>query len=54
MGDLDAPMHVPSCTEAPFYILGLSMAGWNGVISAALAGLSFVAAAATYRGRNDA
>lgn len=54
VGDLDAPMHVPSCTDAPFYVLGLSMAGWNGVISAVLAGASFIAAAATFRGRNEA
>lgn len=54
MGSLDRPMTVPSCTDAPFYILGLSMAGWNGVISVILAGLSFVAATATFRGRNEA
>jgi len=47
-------MTVPSCTDAPFYILGLSMAGWNGVVSIILAGLSFVAATATFRGRNEA
>ena len=51
---IDQPMHVPSCTDAPFYILGLSMAGWNGVASAILATASFVAAAATFRGRNEA
>jgi disulfide bond formation protein DsbB len=54
MGSLDRPMTVPSCTDAPFYILGLSMAGWNGVVSVVLAGLSFVAATATFRGRNEA
>ena len=54
MGSIDRPMTVPSCTDAPFYILGLSMAGWNGVISAVLAVLSFIAAGATYRGRNVA
>ena len=54
MGSLDRPMHVPSCTDAPFYILGLSMAGWNGVISAVLAVASFIAAGATFRGRNVA
>jgi len=54
MGSLDRPMTVPSCTDAPFYILGLSMAGWNGVVSIILAGLSFVAATATFRGRNEA
>ena len=48
--DFSKPMHVPSCTDAPFYILGLSMAGWNGVISAVLAVASFIAAGATFRG----
>ncbi len=48
--DFSQPMSVPSCTDAPFYILGLSMAGWNGVISALLAGMSFLAAGATFRG----
>ena len=48
--DFSQPMNVPSCTEAPFYILGLSMAGWNGVISALMAILSFVAAGATFHG----
>jgi disulfide bond formation protein DsbB len=35
-----------SCTEAAFRVLGLSMAGWNVVVSLALAGF---AAAATGR-----
>ncbi|WP_035616869.1 disulfide bond formation protein B [Hyphomonas johnsonii] len=45
--DLNQAFHVADCTAAPFYILGLSMAGWNGVVSLVLAGLSFFAAAAT-------
>jgi len=49
VGDLDQPMHVPSCTDAPFYVIGLSMAGWNGVLSAAFAAASFAAAALTFR-----
>ena len=49
LGDLDAPMKIALCTDAPFYILGLSMAGWNGVISALLAAASFIAAALTFR-----
>ncbi|MBK8197436.1 MAG: disulfide bond formation protein B [Acidobacteria bacterium] len=49
IGDLDQPLHVPSCTAAPFYIAGLSMAGWNGVVSLVLAGFSFTAAALTFR-----
>jgi len=36
---------VVSCTEAAFRVLGLSMAGWNAVISAGLAGLAFASAA---------
>ncbi|MBI1401424.1 disulfide bond formation protein B [Hyphomonas sp.] len=49
IGNLDAPIHIASCTDAPFYILGLSMAGWNGVIAAVLAAISFAAAALTFR-----
>lgn len=44
---LDERFILPACNEAPFYILGLSMAGWNGVASAVLAGVSFAAAAFT-------
>ena len=47
--DLNQTFHVADCTAAPFYILGLSMAGWNGVVSLVLSALSFVAAAATVR-----
>ena len=49
MGNLDAPISIPLCNDAPFYILGLSMAGWNGVVSALLATASFAAAAITFR-----
>ena len=48
--DLTQKFEIVSCTDAPFYILGLSMAGWNGIISAGLAVASFIAAAATFRG----
>ncbi len=41
-------VRVVSCTEAAWRFLGLSMAGWNAVISLGLAGL---AAAAAWRGR---
>ncbi|MEM9028561.1 MAG: disulfide bond formation protein B [Pseudomonadota bacterium] len=34
---------VPSCTEPAFRAFGLSFAGWNVLISAALAGLAFYA-----------
>lgn len=40
----DAPAAPPSCDTAPWVFLGLSMAGWNALISAALAGLSVAAA----------
>ena len=47
--DLNQSFHVADCTAAPFYILGLSMAGWNGVVSLVLSATSFFAAAATVR-----
>lgn len=48
MGGLDERVILPACNEAPFYILGLSMAGWNGVVSGVLAAISFAAAAMTF------
>jgi len=39
----------PSCEEAAWVFLGLSMAGWNAVISLGLAGLSAVAAVREHR-----
>lgn len=44
MTDLNQSFDMPACTEAPFYFLGLSMAGWNMAVSASMAILSFVAA----------
>ena len=41
----------PSCTEAAWRFLGLSFAGWNFLVSMALAGGGLVAAAAAWRGR---
>ena len=38
--------HAPSCEDAAWRMAGLSMAGYNVLISLALAGLSFLAAAA--------
>jgi disulfide bond formation protein DsbB len=49
MGSLDQPISIPLCNDAPFYFIGLSMAGWNGVASLALAAVSFAAAAITFR-----
>lgn len=39
-----AGAEIKDCTAAPFYALGLSMAGWNGVASLIFASLSFWAA----------
>jgi len=47
--DLDTPVAIPLCNHAPFYFIGLSMAGWNAVISAVLASISFAAAALNFR-----
>jgi disulfide bond formation protein DsbB len=49
LDSLDQTFHLPICNLAPFYFLGLSMAGWNAVISAVLSGVSFAAAGITYR-----
>ncbi|MDJ0921606.1 MAG: disulfide bond formation protein B [Henriciella sp.] len=42
--NLNAAQATASCTEAPFYVAGLSMAGWNAVASMALSVISFWAA----------
>lgn len=39
-----AARKVPRCDEAPWVFLGLSMAGWNALISLGLAGASVIAA----------
>lgn len=39
-----AKVRPPACDEAPWVFAGLSMAGWNAVISLGLAGLSAMAA----------
>lgn len=46
---LSRPTVVVPCDEAPWRMLGLSMAGWNALVSAGLAVLSFCAAAANAR-----
>ncbi len=48
-GGLNQPMKIAACNAAPFHFFGLSMAGWNVVISLMLAGASFAAAALTFR-----
>ena len=40
-----AAKKVPPCDQAPWRLLGLSMAGWNCLLSVALVGLSLTAAA---------
>lgn len=44
LGSLDERQAVVSCTEAPWSLFGLSMAGWNAVVSMGLSLLSFQAA----------
>lgn len=41
--------HAPSCTEAALRILGLSLAGWNVLISALLAALAIFGARTAWR-----
>jgi disulfide bond formation protein DsbB len=41
--------HAPSCTEAALRILGLSLAGWNVLISALLAALAIFSARKVWR-----
>ena len=40
-----AKVRAPACDEAAWRLAGLSMAGWNALVSAALAAVSFVVAA---------
>lgn len=40
---LERGVRAPMCDEAPWYVLGLSMAGWNAVVSLVLAILSAMA-----------
>lgn len=44
-----AAMNIPRCDKPAFVFLGLSMAGWNAVVSLILAVLSGAAARFTYR-----
>lgn len=47
MDNLNKPMAVGNCGEVPWSMLGISMAGWNALISAGLSGMSFIAARMT-------
>ncbi|MEM6666306.1 MAG: disulfide bond formation protein B [Pseudomonadota bacterium] len=49
--NLDRPMATSSCTEVPWSMAGISMAGWNMLVSLGLAALSFYAAHRTPMGR---
>lgn len=44
LAQLSRPIAVPSCAEAKWWFLGLSMAAWNTLISLGLAGLSVYSA----------
>lgn len=44
LSELEKPQALGSCDKAPWVFLGLSMAGWNAVVSLFLACLSFIAA----------
>jgi disulfide bond formation protein DsbB len=46
---LNHPIAVPSCKDAKWRLLGLSMAGWNALVSVGLAGLSFIAGSRAMR-----
>lgn len=45
LGNLDERQAVPSCLDAPWVMLGVSMAGWNAIASLILTLISFRAAA---------
>ncbi len=48
-----AKFSAPRCDEAAWRMLGLSMAGWNGLVSLGLVGLSLAAATRTDKDRQD-
>lgn len=48
LGDLDKRIATVSCSEAPWRMFGISMAGYNAAVSAVLAVVSFVAASRTF------
>lgn len=47
VSDLDRPLAIASCAEPVWYFAGLTMAGWNVLISIALAAFSFASAQRT-------
>lgn len=48
MESLRGGLRAPSCTDATWRLLGLSFAGWNVLVSAALAGLALFGAVRAY------
>lgn len=44
LDNLNTPQATASCLDAPWSLLGISMAGWNALISAGLASASFFSA----------
>lgn len=48
LGSLNKRISTVSCTEAPWRMFGVSMAGYNALASAVFAGVSFVAASITF------
>lgn len=47
LSNLNKPMAVGNCGEVPWSLLGISMAGWNALISITLAAISFYSARIT-------
>lgn len=48
LGELDERIATAACTDVPWSMLGISMAGWNMIVSAGLALVSFNAARLTF------
>jgi disulfide bond formation protein DsbB len=49
LGSLDKKIATVSCADAPWRMLGMSMAGYNAIASAVFAMISFFAARVTYK-----
>ena len=50
---LDERTATASCLDAPWRMMGLSMAGWNVIVSVILSGVSFLAAGVAFRDASD-
>lgn len=53
LGGLDERTATASCLDAPWHLLGLSMAGWNVIVSVILSAVSFLAAGVAFRDASD-